>query len=53
MEIIFENEYGKIIHGDNLDVLETFEDNSVDTCISDFPYDLSFMGNDWVTKQLQ
>lgn len=47
MEIIFENEYGKIIHGDNLDVLETFEDNSVDTCISDFPYDLSFMGNDW------
>lgn len=47
MEIIFENEYGKIIHGDNLDVLEAFEDNSVDTCISDFPYDLSFMGNDW------
>lgn len=47
MEVIFENEYGKIIHGDNLDVLEAFEDNSVDTCISDFPYDLSFMGNDW------
>lgn len=47
MEIIFENEYGKIIHGNNLDVLEAFEDNSVDTCISDFPYDLSFMGNDW------
>lgn len=47
MEVIFENEYGKIIHGDNLDVLETFEDNSVDTCISDFPYAIEFMGNQW------
>lgn len=47
MEIIFENEYGKIIHGDNLDVLEKFEDNSVDTCISDFPYAIEFMGSQW------
>jgi len=47
METIFENNNGKIIHGDNLEVLEILEENSVDSCISDFPYDLSFMGKKW------
>lgn len=47
MEIIFKSEKGKIINGDNLEVLDTLEDNSVDSCISDFPYDLSFMGRAW------
>lgn len=44
IEVIHETQYGKIIHGDNLEVLDTLEDNFIDSCISDFPYDLSFMG---------
>ena len=38
MEVIFENSNGKIIHGDNLEVLDKFPENSVDSCISDFTY---------------
>ena len=38
MDIIYETKSGKIVHGDNLDVLKDIEDSSVDSCISDFPY---------------
>ena len=38
MEIIFNNENGKIIHGDNIAVLGGLNEASVDSCISDFPY---------------
>lgn len=48
-EIIYENANGRIINGDNLEVMSEFADNSVDTCISDFPYDLSFMSKEWDT----
>lgn len=44
---MLETKSGKIINGDNLDVLDTLEENSVDSCISDFPYDLKFMGKKW------
>jgi site-specific DNA-methyltransferase (adenine-specific) len=37
----------KIIHGNNLDVLLTLEDNSVDSIITDPPYELGFMGKKW------
>lgn len=37
----------KIICGDCLEVMRTFEDNSVDTIITDPPYGLSFMGKKW------
>lgn len=47
--IIYENANGRIINGDNLEIMSEFDDNSVDTCISDFPYDLSFMSKDWDT----
>jgi hypothetical protein len=47
INIIYENNNGKIIHGDNLEVMDTLEPNSVDTCISDFPYNLAFMGRKW------
>jgi site-specific DNA-methyltransferase (adenine-specific) len=47
LDIIYKNENGRIIHGDNLEVLEKFKENSVDSCISDFPYNLSFMGKKW------
>ncbi len=47
IETILHTNNGRIINGDNLDVLGSLEINSVDTCISDFPYDLSFMGRKW------
>lgn len=49
MKVIYESANGKIIHGDNLEVMKTIEENSIDSCISDFPYDLSFMGRKWDT----
>jgi len=33
--------------GDCLEVLEGFDSNLIDTCITDPPYGLSFMGKDW------
>jgi site-specific DNA-methyltransferase (adenine-specific) len=39
----------KIYLGDNLDLLKQLEDNSIDSCVSDFPYNLGFMGKDWDT----
>lgn len=47
MEIIFNNENGKIVHGDNLSVLTKLSESSVDSCISDFPYAIEFMGKNW------
>ena len=34
-------------HGDNLEILKTFEDNSVDSVVTDPPYGLKFMGKKW------
>jgi site-specific DNA-methyltransferase (adenine-specific) len=36
-----------LIHGDSLEVLPTFEADSVDAIVSDPPYGLGFMGNAW------
>lgn len=47
MEVIFNNEKDKIIHGDNIDVLAELSESSVDSCISDFPYAIEFMGKNW------
>ena len=49
MNIIYQSNNGQIIHGDNIEVMKTIKENSVDSCISDFPYDLSFMGKRWDT----
>lgn len=49
MKIIYQSNNGQIIHGDNIEVMKTIKENSVDSCISDFPYDLSFMGRKWDT----
>jgi len=35
--------------GDCLEILDTFKENSVDTCITDPPYGLGFMGKEWDT----
>ena len=51
--IIYEHKGSKIIHADNLEVLDDidiFPYNSIDSCISDFPYAISFMGKEWDAK---
>lgn len=36
------------IYNDNcLNVLKTMEDNSIDSCVTDPPYGIAFMGKDW------
>ena len=42
-------EVNKIYLGDNLELLRQLEDNSIDSCVSDFPYNLGFMGKKWDT----
>ena len=37
----------KIINGNSLEVLKTFEDNSIDSICTDPPYELGFMGKSW------
>jgi len=36
-----------ILHGKNLDILPTLPDNSVDSIVTDPPYELGFMGKKW------
>ena len=39
---------GNVIYlGDNIEVLRTLPDNSIDSCVTDGPYGLSFMGKNW------
>lgn len=47
MEAFYETKNGRILHGDNIECLDSIEDNSVDSCISDFPYAIEFMGKVW------
>jgi site-specific DNA-methyltransferase (adenine-specific) len=49
MELIHKTDNGKIVHGDNIEIMKKIKENSIDSCISDFPYDLSFMGKTWDT----
>lgn len=39
----------KIYLGDNLELLQKLKDNSIHSVVSDFPYNLSFMGRKWDT----
>lgn len=43
--VIGEGNY--IFHGDNIQVLKTLPDNSVDSVVTDGPYGLKFMGKNW------
>lgn len=47
MQITYKTEHGKIINDDNIEVMKKIKDNTVDSCISDFPYWLEFMGKNW------
>lgn len=49
MKDSFSANFSAIYNGNNLDVLKKFEDNSIDSLISDFPYALSFMNAKWDT----
>ena len=37
----------KLYFGDNLEVMPTFDANSIDSIVTDPPYGISFMGKDW------
>jgi site-specific DNA-methyltransferase (adenine-specific) len=37
----------QILHGNNLDILPTLADNSIDSIVTDPPYELGFMGKRW------
>lgn len=37
----------RLLHGDSLEVLKTFKDNSIDSVVCDPPYGISFMGKGW------
>lgn len=40
-------EINKIYLDDNLELLKQLDDNSIHSCVSDFPYNLSFMNKEW------
>ena len=37
----------KLFHGDNLEILKSFQDNSIDSIVTDPPYGLAFMAKKW------
>ena len=36
-----------VVHGDSIDILKNYDDNSIDAVICDPPYALGFMGQSW------
>jgi site-specific DNA-methyltransferase (adenine-specific) len=44
---VFQSKHTTIYSGNNLDVLPTLPDNSVDSIVCDPPYELGFMGKTW------
>ena len=47
MQLYSENENYKLYHGNMLDMLEVIEPNSIDSIITDPPYELNFMNRSW------
>ena len=47
MKLYSENEHYKLYEGSMLDMLEAIEKESVDSIITDPPYELNFMGKGW------
>lgn len=37
----------RLLNGNNIELLKTLDDNSVDSIVTDPPYGISFMGNKW------
>lgn len=47
MKLYSENEHYKLYQGSMLDMLEVIKPNSIDSVITDPPYELNFMGKGW------
>ena len=47
MKIYSENENYKLYQGNMLDMLEAIEPNTIDSIVTDPPYELNFMGKGW------
>lgn len=47
MKLYSENKEYKLYHGNMLDMLDEIEENSIDSIVTDPPYELGFMGKDW------
>jgi len=47
LEIVYKTDNGRLIHGDNIEVMKKLKDNSIDSCVSDFPYAIEFMSKNW------
>ena len=47
MELYSSDETYKLYQGNMLDMLEVIEENSIDSIVTDPPYELNFMGKDW------
>lgn len=47
MKLYSENKNYKLYQGDMLDMLEAIEPNSIDSIVTDPPYELNFMGKGW------
>jgi len=47
LEIVYKTDNGKLIHGDNIEVMKELKENSIDSCVSDFPYAIEFMSKNW------
>lgn len=47
MKLYSESENYKLYHGSMLEMLEVIEKNSIDSIITDPPYELNFMGRSW------
>ena len=37
----------KVLNGNNIDILKTYEDNTFDSIVTDPPYGIEFLGKDW------
>ena len=47
MQLYSENKDYKLYHGNMLDMLEVIEPNSIDSIVTDPPYELNFMSKSW------
>ena len=47
MRLYSENKQYKLYQGNMLDMLEAIGANSIDSIVTDPPYELKFMGKDW------
>ena len=47
MKLYSENNFYKLYQGSMLDMLDVIEENSIDSIVTDPPYELNFMGKGW------